>query len=422
MEKREEEEQRHELNHMKQGLRLGFFQGNIVRRVCRRTEPRFFFKRLPLPVMGAKTTEKASRVSNGCQRVGPFLPKSRRCAHGAFPAAASAKEAVACGAFPLGISNWSLLTQRWREVRGQRSQVRLRLKKPLRKFPFHWGQTVGCASSQKALEDRGHRSQWQRRLKKSLRKVVLSLGFKQSDGFWLKKPGSGSFLFFEGKILKRLFAHHNPRFDVEVMAFVDSQVEFAQHVSDLGLGEKMDSFVKNGIKCFADPAFAPDYTPPGPQSELFTKDLVVPIWGSDSSPLRSALRRLFVESYTLAAADLERPVDLGVEEANPRLPPVEREKRRSDLEKRLPGVFFVDGENDPSHKLLTSPTRCSRRTPLHTWHGAELPGVKQENHLESGLFGPCQGGRRDGGTECAHRHGLLLAVCVEASRDGYGHC
>ena len=131
-----------------------------------------------------------------------------------------------------------------------------------------------------------------------------------------------------------------PSFGVEVMTFVDSQVEFVRRVSDLALGEKMDSFEKNGIKCFADPAFASDYIPQGPNSELLTKDLVVPIVGSDSSPLRAALRRLFVESYTLAAANLKRIVDPGVEEANPQLPPVEREKRRCDLEKPLPVVFM----------------------------------------------------------------------------------
>ena len=85
------------------------------------------------------------------------------------------------------------------------------------------------------------------------------------------------------------------------MAFVDSQAEFARRVSDLGLGEQMDSILQEGIKCFADLAFAPD-------SELFVKDLVISILGSGSSPLRPALRRLFVESYTLAAADLKRRV------------------------------------------------------------------------------------------------------------------
>ena len=103
----------------------------------------------------------------------------------------------------------------------------------------------------------------------------------------------------------------NPSFDVEVMAFVDSQVECARRVSDLGLGEKMDSFVQ-GAKCFADFAFASDYISQGPNSELFSQNLVAPILGTVSRPLRPAIRRLFVESYTIAAADLKR-VDPGVE-------------------------------------------------------------------------------------------------------------
>ena len=104
----------------------------------------------------------------------------------------------------------------------------------------------------------------------------------------------------------------NPSFDVEVIAFVDSQVEFAHRVSDLGLGEKMDSFV-HSAKCFADLAFASDYIPHGPNSELFSPNLVAPVLGTGSRPLRPALRRpLFVEIYTLAAADLKR-VDPGVE-------------------------------------------------------------------------------------------------------------
>ena len=210
---------------------------------------------------------------------------------------------------------------------------------------------------------------------------------------------------------------HNPSFDVEVMAFADSQVEFARRVSDLGLGEKMDSFVKNGVKCFADLAFSSDYIQHGPNSELFTKDLVVPILGSDSSPLRPALRRLFVESHTLAAADLKRRVDPGVQEANPRLPQVKREKRRSDLEKRLPGVF-MDGENDPSHKLLDFAHKMFEENTITYLAWQHLT----KRSAETGLFGPCQFGRRDGGPECAHRHRLPLAVCVEAPRDGHGHC
>ena len=114
----------------------------------------------------------------------------------------------------------------------------------------------------------------------------------------------------------------------KVMACVDSQAEFARRVSNHGLGEQRDSFLQEGMKCFADLAFAPDYIWQGANSELFVQDLVIPILVSGSSPLRPALRRLSVESYTPAAADLKRRVDPGVEEASPRLPPIDGRRMR----------------------------------------------------------------------------------------------
>ena len=65
----------------------------------------------------------------------------------------------------------------------------------------------------------------------------------------------------------------------------------------------------------------------------------------------AALRRLFVEAYTLAAADLRSKVERTADDPPKRLPVAERAARFEKLRRRLVGVS-LEGDLEPSHHLV----------------------------------------------------------------------
>ena len=135
------------------------------------------------------------------------------------------------------------------------------------------------------------------------------------------------------------------------MALIDSKSEFASRVADLGLSEYENKFTEMGIETLASLAYFTDYVPGAGDPANFNKELIVPLLGEEAHPKRSAIRRLFVEAYTLASADLRRKAEPKNEDVVEKLPPAEREARRKALAERLCGISLT-GELDPSHRLL----------------------------------------------------------------------
>jgi len=135
------------------------------------------------------------------------------------------------------------------------------------------------------------------------------------------------------------------------MALIDSAAEFAKRVGELALDPFLQNMRGLGISTFGELAFSTDYVPGAGSSELFNKEVVIPVLGTEDNPKRNALRRLFVESYTLAAADLRRKTEPRTDETVEKLPAAEREQRRGELAQRLGGVI-LQGELEPSHRLL----------------------------------------------------------------------
>ena len=70
----------------------------------------------------------------------------------------------------------------------------------------------------------------------------------------------------------------------------------------------------------------------------FAERVVVPLLGSEADPLTPVLRQFNFDSYTLAAAELQRRVERTGEEPPRELPRVERERRRDACQARLTGV------------------------------------------------------------------------------------
>ena len=68
--------------------------------------------------------------------------------------------------------------------------------------------------------------------------------------------------------------------------------------------------------------------------------------------MASSFRRLFVESYTLAAADLRGRLDRPEDAGPKKLPTPERAHRHSELQKRLGTAVVMENEKEPSDALV----------------------------------------------------------------------
>ena len=92
------------------------------------------------------------------------------------------------------------------------------------------------------------------------------------------------------------------------MALVDSIAEFTVRVQQLNLAEHRDRMTGVGVTTFAGLAFFSGFLPGGTE-EVFNNSLALPLLGSADHIHRPALRRLLIEAYTLASADLQRRVE-----------------------------------------------------------------------------------------------------------------
>eukprot|EP00973_Karenia_brevis_P050674 7038576-Karenia_brevis.AAC.1 len=87
---------------------------------------------------------------------------------------------------------------------------------------------------------------------------------------------------------------------------VESVAYFKQRVLALGLAEHYDVMVAQGWSTMGSFAFAANHIPGNSDESSFIAEVVTPVLGMDSHPLKSALRRLFLDSYTAMAADAQR--------------------------------------------------------------------------------------------------------------------
>ena len=125
---------------------------------------------------------------------------------------------------------------------------------------------------------------------------------------------------------------------------VDSKAVFSARVVELGLVEHVDRFSAAGWTTHASMAFSTGYAPGNTDEDMFAKEILIPGLGDSAHADRAKLRRLFIESYTLAAADLRRRVDTGSDDGPRRVPAIEREERRSRVAARLVGLDLKGGD------------------------------------------------------------------------------
>lgn len=132
---------------------------------------------------------------------------------------------------------------------------------------------------------------------------------------------------------------------------LDSEAVFNERLVALGLQEHYEKFQKLGWKTYGSLAFATSFVPGQAEDERFLKDIVEAGLGDNDHPHKGALRRLFFESYTLAAADLKRKVEVTTDDAPRKVPAAERQERRDRVDSRLVGIE-LQGELDVSNRLL----------------------------------------------------------------------
>ena len=132
---------------------------------------------------------------------------------------------------------------------------------------------------------------------------------------------------------------------------LDSVAEFAIRIKYLGLSEYMDEFHAMDATTLGMFAFAANYSPNSADDSAFIKEIMVPILGSGTHPKKLALRRLFIEAYSMATAEMQRTADPRPSEVPRQLPTSERDLHRTRLKEQMPGFDFP-GDHDPSNRVV----------------------------------------------------------------------
>ena len=136
---------------------------------------------------------------------------------------------------------------------------------------------------------------------------------------------------------------------------LDSKAAFQGRLNEVGLTSVAARFAELGWSTHAGFAFATSYTPGGDEAtfvdEIFVR-LTVNVAPDDRDMLKPPIRRLFFESYTLAATDLKRRIESSNDDAPRKVPNLEREERREKLAARLIGVDMDSEELNCSNALI----------------------------------------------------------------------
>ena len=133
---------------------------------------------------------------------------------------------------------------------------------------------------------------------------------------------------------------------------LDSKAVFQARVEALGLGGVYNTMIGKGMSTYGEFAFAANFVPGAGDDTRFINEVVIPVLGSADDPRKTAIRRLFYESYTLMATDMQRRATMPEDDSKPKkLPAVERAARFDRLKALLPGLRFEE-DLEPSHNLI----------------------------------------------------------------------
>jgi hypothetical protein len=133
---------------------------------------------------------------------------------------------------------------------------------------------------------------------------------------------------------------------------LDSTAVFAKRVEELKLGPVLNDMLLKGWDTMGSFAFSCSFAPGNSDDSVFIQEVVVPLLGDADHNLKPQLRRLFFESYTQAALDVQRRAAPSDEAEKPkRLPAPERLARLRLLKTRLRGLV-IEEDLEPSNALI----------------------------------------------------------------------
>lgn len=167
---------------------------------------------------------------------------------------------------------------------------------------------------------------------------------------------------------------------------LDSQADFIDRARKLGADEGEVTNLKSlGYDTFGKLAFSTNYTP-RQQDETALKTLAAKIVGVDPCPSNRLpiIRRLFFESFSLAAADMQLRVERKDDSVPRKLANAERASRYEDQKRRLSGID-LSGEMEPSNSLIDIVYHMTEEDQLRyvrweecTKRDQELMGIKTD--------------------------------------------
>ena len=136
-------------------------------------------------------------------------------------------------------------------------------------------------------------------------------------------------------------------------SLVDSAAAFKEKLVERGLGPLKGKFDALGWTTFANFGVASEYVPGTGDATLLVKEIYDPLLGTTPEAgmvaLKPAIKRLFVESWTLLSADLAKMVDRRDEDKPAKIPGPEREVRRKTF--NAAHDMEVVGDLEPSWHL-----------------------------------------------------------------------
>jgi hypothetical protein len=138
------------------------------------------------------------------------------------------------------------------------------------------------------------------------------------------------------------------------MALIDSEAFFQARAEAIGISPAvLASLRQRGWDTLSGFAYSSGYSPGLSSDDDFVAAVIMPLLGANHAvdPQAPKLRRLFVESHTMALADLKRKVDSSQDDIPTKMPTEERASRVRALRLRLGGMD-ITGAGEPSGRLV----------------------------------------------------------------------
>ena len=116
---------------------------------------------------------------------------------------------------------------------------------------------------------------------------------------------------------------------------VESVATFQARINEMELSDLWPRLVELRLTSYAQFAFGTSYPPGQVDEKPLVDDIIKPLVGADTTKY-SSLRRLFLDSWTLVSANMQRVLEPVDEQAPKKMSRAERQSRRDRV---VPTVF-----------------------------------------------------------------------------------